>query len=323
MASNPRFAVALPKYDEWTTSVDDIPRDLDEDAFEDWLWRRSKKPQDATGSGKTENTNEAKTESTDKSKSSKKKKKNRKNKQKKRNKKKNKSQQPEEEDIESVKSEEITKTSPADNKKQQGGSGPFANLRGLRSFPTFSRLPEENLLDLTFYKNIGVGYVPRHHWCFLGEIVDIVPTVRLNLNVMDASGEMLLFAFHTDGRGHEVEPSKVRVGNTVALLYATRHDFMFSPTGIRHEEPSSFAVCWQPSCPRIVSDANTVLTDHPHVPRQPVHAERQGQRILGQGGRYEQMPRVSQEGEQSHQVFTMFHVLVLQQGKYPSFPARE
>ena len=166
-----------------------------------------------------------------------------------------------------MESEEIIDTGPADSKKKQGGSGPFANLQNLRSFTTFSRLPEKDLLDLTFYRNMGVGYVPRRHWCFLGEIVDIVPTIRLNLFVKDASGENLFIAFHTDGRGREVKLSKVRVDKTVAVLYANRHAFMFSPTGIRHEEPSSLTVCKQTLLDsEIASYANTVPTDYPHVP---------------------------------------------------------
>lgn len=272
MASNPRFPATLPKYDEWVTSVGDIPQDLDEDAFEDWLWCRSKELKKATGSGKGAGTNEPETKSTSEAKASKKKKKNQKNKQRKRDKKKNRGQQPEEEDAEPVEGSKTIKANLGDNKKKQGGSGPFANLRSLRSFPTFYRLPEEDLLGLGFYRDMGVGYVPRRHWCFLGEIVDIFPTNRLNLIVKDASGERLFLAFHTDGRGHEVEQVKVRVGNTVAVLYANRHDFIFSPTGIRHEEPSCLAVCWQ--SPRIfcnldsliVSHTNTILADNPHIP---------------------------------------------------------
>lgn len=243
-ASNPRFNVTLPKYDEWATSVEDIPQDLDEDTFEDWLWCRSKELKKATESGKDEGTKEPETKSTSESEASKKKKKNRKNKQRKRDKKKNKSQQPEKQNTEPAESPE-TKTNSADDKKQQGASGPFANLRSLRSFPTFAGLPEEDLVDLSFYRDMLIGYAPRRHWCFLGEIVDIVPAIRLNHIVKDASGEELLLAFYTDGRGHEVEQSRIRIGNTVAVLYANRHDFVFSPTCIRHEEPSDLAVCLQ------------------------------------------------------------------------------
>lgn len=235
MTSNPELFFPLPTCGKWATAVEDIPQGLDKDEFEDWLWCMSKRSQGSTGSGKEESANE--------SKKSKKNKKNKKNKQKKRDKKKNNIQRPEEENIDPVKSQETTKINSADKKQQQVGSGPLANLRSLRSFPTFARLPDENLLNLSFYRNMGVGYVPRRHWCFLGEIVDVGHTVRLVLDVKDASGEVFIFAFHTDGRGSEVDRSKLRIGNTVAVLYANRHDFMFSPPGIRHEEPSSLAVC--------------------------------------------------------------------------------
>ena len=77
---------------------------------------------------------------------------------------------------------------------------------------------------------------------FLAEIVDFGTLVRLQMDIKDIDGRTIPLFFYTDGRGSELAPSQVRKGYTAAILYAQRHTFMNSETGIRHEEPTNIKV---------------------------------------------------------------------------------
>lgn len=116
--------------------------------------------------------------------------------------------------------------------------GQLADLRSRATFPGFIDLPDENDVDLDFYESSDmVTYRPRHHWCFLGEIVDFATLVRLQMEIKDVDGRKIPLYFYTDGRGSELAPAHVQRGYTVAILYAQRHAFMFCEPGIRHEDP--------------------------------------------------------------------------------------
>ncbi len=75
--------------------------------------------------------------------------------------------------------------------------------------------------------------MPRKHWCFLAEIIDIESLFRVKLIVQDKAGVTVPVAFHTDGRGTEFAPSQL---HTVAILYAHQHSFLDLTIGIRQEE---------------------------------------------------------------------------------------
>ncbi|KAI0528336.1 heterokaryon incompatibility protein-domain-containing protein [Xylaria digitata] len=114
----------------------------------------------------------------------------------------------------------------------------LGNLRRRATFPGFIDLPDENAIDPEFYKSSNTGsYRPRRHWCFLGEIVDFATFIRLQMEIKDVDGTTIPLYFYTDGRGSELAPARVQKGYTVAILYAERHQFMFSELGIRHEDP--------------------------------------------------------------------------------------
>ncbi|KAL8356723.1 hypothetical protein RB601_001843 [Gaeumannomyces tritici] len=114
-----------------------------------------------------------------------------------------------------------------------------AGLRDEATFPSFNELPEENDLDLEFYESTnGFSYSPRKHWCFLAEIIDIENFLRLRLIVKDGAGHDAVVAFYTPDRGRELDPSCIRKGFTLAILYAEQHGFLDMSTGIRLEDPT-------------------------------------------------------------------------------------
>jgi len=120
-------------------------------------------------------------------------------------------------------------------KKAEGQQ--YANFRDNRIFPMFASLPEDYSIDLTFYNIIdGLNFIPRKHWCFLAEIVEIQLFLRLRLTVRDKAGVMVPIAFYTEGRGLEFALSQLRPGHTIAILYAHQHGFLDLTTGIRQEE---------------------------------------------------------------------------------------
>ncbi|KAH6842235.1 hypothetical protein B0I37DRAFT_314285 [Chaetomium sp. MPI-CAGE-AT-0009] len=122
-------------------------------------------------------------------------------------------------------------------------AGEYADLRSDAMFPCFSALPWENEIDLDFLESTdGFSYRPRKHWCFLAEIVDIEPFIRLRLITKDKSGLEVPVAFYTPGRGNELDPLCVQKGFTVAVLYAEQHGFLDMTVGIRHEDSASLKI---------------------------------------------------------------------------------
>lgn len=119
----------------------------------------------------------------------------------------------------------------------------YADLRSETAFPLFDGLPEENDISLEFYESAGgFSYRPRKHWCFLAEIIDVENIFRLRLIVKDKFGRTVPIAFYTDDRGLELDPSYIREGFTVAILYAEQHGFLDLSVGIRHENPTVIKV---------------------------------------------------------------------------------
>ncbi|KAH8812463.1 hypothetical protein F5884DRAFT_310434 [Xylogone sp. PMI_703] len=152
---------------KWKTNVDEVPRELNSDEFEDWLWRRRK----------------------------------------------------------------------------QQLPGQLVDLRNQLIFPGFLDLPDENDIDPEFYTSSdGFSYRPRRHWLFLGEIVDFMTLVRLQMELQDVNGKTVPLFFYTDGRGKELNPSLVQKGYTVAVLYAQQHAFLYSEPGIRQEDPATIKI---------------------------------------------------------------------------------
>lgn len=82
----------------------------------------------------------------------------------------------------------------------------------------------------------------RRHWYFLAEIMDFVTLVRLQMEIKDIAENKVDMFFYTDSRGREIAPALLTKGYTIAILYAKRHAFMFSPARIRLEDPRMMKV---------------------------------------------------------------------------------
>lgn len=115
--------------------------------------------------------------------------------------------------------------------------GQLVDLRNGSTFPGFDGLPHEHEIDTNFYMRIKEStYRPRRHWLFLAEIVDSGAFIRLQMSIKDVDGMIVPLFFHTEQRGAELDPSLIKNGYTVAILYAEFHAFAFSEPGIRLED---------------------------------------------------------------------------------------
>jgi hypothetical protein len=83
---------------------------------------------------------------------------------------------------------------------------------------------------------------PLKHWCFLGEITDVSSLLHLGLELEDLDHKRSPLHFYTEQKGQEVDVAQLRVGNTVAVLYAQRYSFVHGNPGIRHENLAMFRV---------------------------------------------------------------------------------
>jgi hypothetical protein len=120
----------------------------------------------------------------------------------------------------------------------------YTDLRNASTFPTFAICPSENDIDLDFYTEPENGFFrPSRHWCLLAEIIDIEHFFRLRLIVKDKLGRLFPVAFYTEGAGSELEPSMLKKGYTIAILYPHKHGFMDFSMGIRQEDISTVKVC--------------------------------------------------------------------------------
>lgn len=125
--------------------------------------------------------------------------------------------------------------------KMAPGAG--SNLRDRDTFPPFSETPNENYINKKYWKLVnGNTYIPRRHWCFLGEIEAFNNgLVRVLLNVRDMEGHRLPIYFHTEDRGASIYDS-CKEGYTVAVLYPAQHYFMDGDSGFRVEDITSVKV---------------------------------------------------------------------------------
>jgi hypothetical protein len=131
----------------------------------------------------------------------------------------------------------------------------ISSLTGLRDpeiFPRFDDLSKRNGIFQQYYGQSATGPETMHHWCFLGEIVDSMTLRHLQLELMDSDNKVIPLHFYTNGRGSEIGAAQIRNGNTVAVLYAQRHVFVYGDPGIRHEDPKMLKVCIAIFCGKAV-----------------------------------------------------------------------
>jgi hypothetical protein len=130
----------------------------------------------------------------------------------------------------------------------------LTNLRDNKAFPTFMECPHENEVpypNSDYYEpEEGLCY-PISHRCFLGEITEIVVWSRPGLKVKDRTGRVVTvrFDFYSSDFGKSlaryqpemlktlvqrtIPESLTKKGNTIAILYAMRHDFEDGSLGFK------------------------------------------------------------------------------------------
>uniref|UniRef100_A0A1X7U948 MYND-type domain-containing protein n=1 Tax=Amphimedon queenslandica TaxID=400682 RepID=A0A1X7U948_AMPQE len=139
-----------------------------------------------------------------------------------------------------IKEEAMSETPGFGTKKSKKSSNKSGDLLSQKLFaPPFSGLPYDNDVDEIYYTPNYFGvHSPCRNWVFLGEITNanysLSPFLRNRVIVTDRSGrkniplffypESGVFDFHT-----------LKVGHTIAILFAEQHYFMDGSIGIRIE----------------------------------------------------------------------------------------
>jgi hypothetical protein len=108
------------------------------------------------------------------------------------------------------------------------------NLQDELVFPSFRECPYESDTPHAYWRDLGGGvYLPRRHWCYLGEITERIAFIPLCLAVQDRKGDEVLATFYPDSGGMisfpvhpNVPESLANKGNTIAILYAEQHNFL-------------------------------------------------------------------------------------------------
>ncbi|KAG6026458.1 hypothetical protein E4U19_002583 [Claviceps sp. Clav32 group G5] len=92
--------------------------------------------------------------------------------------------------------------------------------------------------DLPYKDDIGANSsLRKRHWCFLGQVMEPIHIVPLDVQVMDVHGKKLRVHFYTEKKGLEKSaPNEAQRGHTVAVLDATKYNFKFGPPGIRLQD---------------------------------------------------------------------------------------
>lgn len=102
------------------------------------------------------------------------------------------------------------------------------DLRNPKSFPNYANCAPVELYDSRDWNNEPIP--PPRHWCYLGEIVEhITAPIRNVLEVRDKAGEDTHLSSNFDLEAQ----FDVKVGSTIAILYAERKYFSFGIYGLR------------------------------------------------------------------------------------------
>lgn len=123
------------------------------------------------------------------------------------------------------------------------------SFRNQRNFPPFLQCPENPLSSVFYEYNsdiLGPDYNAttlgqKRHWCLLGEITHVMQIGRIRVEVRDRTGQVFPVAFYLD-TGPPLDVRTFKVGYTIAVLYAKRHQFLDGTIGVREEELDNFKV---------------------------------------------------------------------------------
>ena len=119
-------------------------------------------------------------------------------------------------------------------------------LQNTHHFPSFANLPEENDLDLDYWKESGFHrFVPACTWFFMAEItydeLALVPFLRNRVLVRDRDGkDDIPISFYPEDGYFNFR--SLKKGHTVFVIQAEKHHFLDMTIGLRIEDLSSIFV---------------------------------------------------------------------------------
>ena len=96
-------------------------------------------------------------------------------------------------------------------------------------FPSYECLPSDQELNEEWYTRKGQMRCPKVHWCFVGEVFRCEKISRFGIYVLDRDGKEVPVFFYCE----PFDTSQFRVGSTVLVRYAERHQFMDTRWGLR------------------------------------------------------------------------------------------
>ena len=110
-------------------------------------------------------------------------------------------------------------------------------LRNHVSFPSFAMMTEYEDPSLLYYEMTSGCFRPCRHWATLIEIERDISFVRPGCIGWNQFGERICVHFYHE-EGDEPKPfnfNKLKAGNTLAILYPSKKQFMDMTEGIRQE----------------------------------------------------------------------------------------
>jgi hypothetical protein len=166
------------------------------------------------------------------------------------------------------------------------------------SFPSFDALPQvfnfggryrDSAENPKYYLSVKNRDVPRLHWVLMGEITSSSCAFRHEQRITTLHGErdVRIMFYHDASETSKFDLSKLRVGSTLAILYAHQKLFLDLTKGVRQENLSSVMVfnspisivrseagkpgCsvtqtpWRTARPSLVSPVVRQISRQPHV----------------------------------------------------------
>jgi hypothetical protein len=121
------------------------------------------------------------------------------------------------------------------------------------SFPSFDALPQvfnfggryrDSAENPKYYLSVKNRDVPRLHWVLMGEITSSSCAFRHEQRITTLHGErdVRIMFYHDASETSKFDLSKLRVGSTLAILYAHQKLFLDLTKGVRQENLSSVMV---------------------------------------------------------------------------------
>jgi hypothetical protein len=114
-------------------------------------------------------------------------------------------------------------------------------LRNHLTFPSFEMMSEYDDPSMLYYEMGGMGFQPARHWATLIEITHDLTFARPGCCGLNQFGERISVHFYHDNDEKPVsfKWSQLKPGNTLAIMYPEKKQFLDGTEGIREESLDS------------------------------------------------------------------------------------